>query len=164
MEMSLPVLAVLSSSSTLLSYLKQTCSPCPSPSPCGRMWRGASPVQPPWLHLCLGLHQGKYVKRWSTYSTAKIRGKRMTNWAHLSSQKKYKGRGGCGWEVTPISVTKSSYGPQSSHKIVLVSLTFPTLLSTIHSVITPLRSSFTSCPASRTFHAVSFPHCSSSLP
>lgn len=81
MEMSLlPVLAVLSSSSTLLSYLKQTCSPVPFTlslwvgEAVRGMQKGASPVQPPWLPSlprvaqgkCKGQMQNQGGKEWQT--------------------------------------------------------------------------------------------------
>lgn len=139
MEMSLlPVLAVLSSSSTLLSYLKQTCSPVPFTlslwvGGAGRgMQKGASPVQPPWLPPLPRVAQGKCKGQMQNQGGKNDK----LEVASLSSQKKYKGRRGV-WvrEVTPISVTKSSPWPTKlSQNSSWFSLTFPTLLSTMYTL------------------------------
>ena len=166
MEMSLlPVLAIFSSSSTLLSYLKQT---CPSSCPCGLegagrgMQKGASPVQPPWLPplplvaqgKCKGQMQNQGEKEWQTGGHISLPSQK---------EKKYKGRGVCGREGSHLCQLPVLHpGPQSSHKVVLgFHLPCNSTFKRVHSVVTPLSSLIMLSPWDFS-HAVSFLlYCSS---
>ena len=156
MEMSLlPVLAIFSSSSTLLFYLKQT---CPSSCPCGLegagrgMQKGASPVQPPWLPplprvaqgKCKGQMQNQGEKEWQTGGHISLPSQK---------EKKYKGRGVCGREGSHLCQLPILHpGPQSSHKVVLgFHLPCNSTFKRVHSVVTPLSSLIMLSPWVRLF-------------